>query len=462
MPRKPIESADGEAAGVAPPADKPAPPKRPRAPGATAARAKSVEVTPEETLPAAAAPLPAPTPPAAATLPPPMAAWQPPAYTPPPRRSGSVPLGLLVTMLAVSLLAGAAGGYVAGTRAPRLVSGLDAPSPAGASNAARVTTDESVAMIEAAKRVDPAVVTITATGGATAPIDTSGSPAPQSQALGTGIIFDSDGHILTNDHVVSGSTTFTVLFATAKKPVSARLVGKDALNDLAVLKVDGQVPGIAQFGTSKDLQPGQRVLAIGSALGDFKNTVTSGVISALHRTLGGTSEMDDMIQTDAAINHGNSGGPLLNLGGEVIGVNTAIASRDPNSGDVAQGIGFAIPSDRARDIAQQILTNGNVSHPYLGIQYQNINTQLQAAKSLSADHGALVSDVKAGSPSDKAGVKKGDIITQIDGQDIDQDNTLFALLSKHKVGDKVKLSLLRNGAKSTVELTLGKRPDNLS
>lgn len=412
--------------------------------------------------PAGAEPLAGTTPPAAAELPPPVAAWQPPAYTPPAPRSGTVPLGLLLTLLAVSLLAGAAGGYVAGMRAPRLVSGLDAPSTSGAADTARVTTDESVAMIEAAKRVDPAVVTITATGGSTAPVDTSGSPAPQSQALGTGIIFDSDGHVLTNDHVVSGSTTFTVLFATAKKPVSAHLIGKDALNDLAVLKVDGQVPGIAQFGTSKDLQPGQRVLAIGSALGDFKNTVTSGVISALHRTLGGTSEMDDMIQTDAAINHGNSGGPLLNLGGEVIGVNTAIASRDPNSGDVAQGIGFAIPIDRARDIAQQILASGNVSHPYLGIQYQNINTQLQAAKSLPADHGALVSDVKAGSPSDKAGVKKDDIITQIDGQDIDQDNTLFALLSKHKVGDKVKLSLMRNGAKSTVEVTLGKRPDNLS
>ncbi|MDQ6747482.1 MAG: trypsin-like peptidase domain-containing protein [Candidatus Dormibacteraeota bacterium] len=443
------------------------PARRPRAPRA---RVESPEVSPpsapvpEAALPAAssssidpsarAAGAPAP------ELSPPVAAWQPPSYTPP-RPSGSVPLGLMVTMLAISLLAGGAGGYVAASRAPRLVSGLGVPSTAGAASS-KVMSDESVAMIEAAKRVDPAVVTITATGGATSPVDTSSSPAPQSQALGTGIIFDSDGHVLTNDHVVAGSNTFTVLFAAAKRPVSARLVGKDALNDLAVLKVDGQVPGIAQFGTSKDLQPGQRVLAIGSALGDFKNTVTSGVISALHRTLGGTSEMDDMIQTDAAINHGNSGGPLLNLAGEVVGVNTAIASRDPNSGDIAQGIGFAIPIDRAREIARQILTSGSVSHPYLGIQYRNIDSQLQAQKALSADHGALVSDVKAGSPSDRAGVKKGDIITQIDGLDIDQDNTLFALLSKHRVGDRVKLSILRNGAKERADVTLGKRPDNLS
>ncbi|MGI8610020.1 MAG: trypsin-like peptidase domain-containing protein [Candidatus Dormibacteria bacterium] len=391
----------------------------------------------------------------------PVASWQPPAYSPPPARSSAVPLGVLVFMLVISLIAGGAGGYIAGSRAPRLVSGLAAPTTSGADASGPVTTDESVAMVAAAKRVDPAVVTITATGGTQSPLAAQGSPAPQSTALGTGIIFDSDGHILTNDHVIAGSTQFTVLFATAKHPVTARLLGHDALNDLAVLKVDGQVPGIAQFGASRDLQPGQRVLAIGSALGDFKNTVTSGIISALHRTLAGQSEMDDMIQTDAAINHGNSGGPLINLAGQVVGINTAIAARDPNSGDISQGIGFAIPSDRARDVAQQLLLHGSLSHPYLGITYQGIDSQLQAANSLPVDHGALVSGIKAGSPSDQGGIKKGDIITAIDGQDIDQDNTLFAVLSKHKVGDKVKLSILRNGSKQSAEVTLGQRPENL-
>jgi 2-alkenal reductase len=397
--------------------------------------------------------------PAASELPPP-ATWQAPAYTPPPARASSTPLGMMVVMLVIALLAGAAGGYIAGSRAPRLVSGLSAPSNPAAGSADKVVTDESVAMIDAVKRVDPAVVTITATGAATAPV-ASGTPSPQTEALGTGIIFDSDGHILTNNHVVAGGTVFTVLFATAKKPITARLVGKDALNDLAVLKVDGQVPGIAQFGASRDLQPGQRVLAIGSALGDFKNTVTSGVISALHRNLGGQSEMDDMIQTDAAINHGNSGGPLVNLGGDVVGVNTAIASRDPSSGDVAQGIGFAIPIDRARDIVAQLLTRGTVSHPYLGITYRGIDAQVQALKSLPVDHGALVTDVKSGSPADRGGVRGDDIISAIDGVEIDQDSTLFSVLSKHKVGDKVKLSILRKGSKTTAEVTLGQRPDNL-
>ena len=393
---------------------------------------------------------------------PPAATWQAPVYTPPPARTSSFPFGMMVVMLVIALLAGGAGGYIAGTRAPRLVSGLSAPTNSTTGNVDKVVTDESVAMIEAAKRVDPAVVTITSTSSAASPVAT-GTPAPLSEALGTGIIFDSDGHILTNYHVVAGGTVFTVLFATAKHPITAKLVGKDALNDLAVLKVDGQLPGIAQFGNSRDLQPGQRVMAIGSALGDFKNTVTSGVVSALHRTLSGTqSEMDDMIQTDAAINHGNSGGPLVNLGGEVIGVNTAIASRDPNSGDVAQGIGFAIPIDRARDVVAELLTKGSVSHPYLGITYKGIDSQVQALKSLSVDHGALVTDIKTGSPADHAGVRIDDVITAIDGVELDQDNTLFAVLSKHRVGDRVKLSILRKGSKVSADVTLGQRPDNLS
>ena len=400
------------------------------------------------------------TPGSSAAVTPPAASWQAPVYTPPPAPTGSFPLGMMVVMLVIALLAGGAGGYVAGSRAPRLVSGLSAPSNSSVGRVDKVVTDESVAMIEAAKRVDPAVVTITSTTSAAAPV-ASGTPGPQSEALGTGIIFDSDGHILTNNHVVAGGTVFTVLFATAKSPITAKLVGKDSLNDLAVLKVDGQLPGIAQFGNSRDLQPGQRVMAIGSALGDFKNTVTSGVVSALHRTLSGQSEMDDMIQTDAAINHGNSGGPLINLGGEVVGVNTAIASRDPSSGDVAQGIGFAIPIDRARDVVAELLTRGSVSHPYLGITYKGIDPQLQAQKSLGADHGALVTDVRSGSPSDRAGVRIDDIITAINGVEIDQDNTLFAVLSKHKAGDKVKLSILRKGNRVSADVTLGQRPVNL-
>jgi 2-alkenal reductase len=380
--------------------------------------------------------------------------WTPPAYAPTPQaRSGGVGFGVVVLLLVAAIVAGSLAGYIAGSRAPHVVSGLVASNdlPKG-----KVTVAESLATIDAAKKVGPATVTITATQGAAG--GPSGSSGPTSGALGTGIIFDSDGHILTNDHVVASGDTFTVLFAAGKTQVRAKLTGRDPLDDLAVLKVDDKVPGVAEFGSSSDLQPGQAVLAIGSALGDFRNTVTAGVISALHRTLGGSSEMDDMLQTDAAINHGNSGGPLVNLSGQVIGVNTAIAGTDPGSGDVAQGIGFAIPSNRARDIAVQILAHGSVQHPFIGITYRAIDTQLQASQNLSVDHGALVSKVTAGSPADKAGIKQGDIILALDNQDIDLDNTVFSLLSKHNPGDKVKLTVLRAGKNSTVEVTLGQRP----
>ena len=378
--------------------------------------------------------------------------WTPPAYVPPPQSRPGVGLGIVVLLLVAAIVAGATAGYFAGTRAPHVISGLVSGSlPHG-----NVTVAESLAMIDAVKKVGPATVTITALQGAN-------GATPAAEALGTGIIFDSDGHILTNDHVVAQGDTFTVLFAQGGTPVQAKLTGRDQLDDLAVLKVDGKVPGVAEFGSSTDLQPGQQVLAIGSALGDFRNTVTAGVISALHRTLGGTSEMDDMLQTDAAINHGNSGGPLVNVSGQVIGVNTAIAGTDPASGASAQGIGFAIPSNKARDIALQILAHGNVQHPFIGITYRAIDGQVQAAQHLPVDHGALVSKVTSGSPADKAGIKDGDIVVAIDGQNIDPDNTLFSRLSKHRPGDKVKLSLVRSGTNGnlTVEVTLGQRPSNV-
>ncbi|HEV3233319.1 MAG TPA: trypsin-like peptidase domain-containing protein [Candidatus Dormibacteraeota bacterium] len=410
-------------------------------------------------------PVPPFTPAPAAAEPQPQA-WTPPAYSPPPRGGRSVGLAVLIAIVVIAVLAGAAagaaGGYLAATNAPARYSGLVNPTSGSGARGGQVSVADSLAMIEAVKKAGPATVTITATNSsAVVPASTPGLPSG-TEALGTGIIFDTDGHILTNYHVVAQGDTFTVLFAQGTTSMKARLVGKDAIDDLAVLKVDQKVPGVAQFATSKDLQPGQQVMAIGSALGDFRNTVTSGVVSALHRTLTGNSEMDDMIQTDAAINHGNSGGPLINLNGDVIGINTAIAGADPNSGDQAQGIGFAIPSDHARDIALLLLQNGKVDHPYLGVTYRGINSQLQAAQSLPTDNGALVSDVTGGSPADRGGIKKGDIIVSLGGQDIDLDHTLFGVLSQHKVGEGVKVTILRGASnRQTVDVTLGARPANL-
>jgi len=363
----------------------------------------------------------------------------------------------------VAAVAGAAGGYAAaaaGIRPEPVFSGLvGAPSTNGhAIN--QVSVADSLAMISAVKSVEPAVVTITATS--------TPSPAPSSslgsteEALGSGIIIDTSGHILTNDHVVANASKLTVLYAQGGNTVSATVVGEDPLDDLALIKVDGHVPAIAQLGSSSDLQPGQQVLAIGSALGDYRNTVTSGVISGLHRSPAGI-ELDDLIQTDAAINHGNSGGPLVDLAGDVVGINTLI-DRTPSSssGDQAQGIGFAIPSDKARQVALELLRNGTVVHPYLGVAYENVDSQLQALDHLPVDQGALVTKVSAGSPAEKAGVKQGDVIVALNGQSIDQDNTLFGVLMRHQVGEKVTLTVIRSGgARRTFDVTLGQRPGNV-
>ena len=386
-----------------------------------------------------------------------VATWSPPAYTPPPQARRGVGFGLLVVLLVVAILAGAGagavGGFVATRRLGPVQSGLTNP----ATGSGNVPVADSLAMIEATKKIGPATVTITTTSSSQ---NQSGGVLSGEQ--GTGIIFDSDGHILTNDHVVAQGDTFAVLFAQGKSQVKATLVGRDTLDDLAILKVGEKVPGVGQFGTSRDLQPGQQVIAIGSALGDYRNSVTAGVISALHRTLTGKPEMDDMIQTDAAINPGNSGGPLVNLDGSVIGINTAVPGTDQASGLQAQGIGFAIPSDRARDIATQLLKNGKVDHPFLGISYVRITAELQAANGLPIDNGALVSAVTPGSPAEKAGIKKDDIITQINGDEVDQENSLYSLLSKHQVGEKVKLNVLRDRTnRQMIEVTLGQRPASL-
>jgi 2-alkenal reductase len=382
-----------------------------------------------------------------------------PYFTPPARRDPARSLAMLVLVVLVAAIAGAGGGYLggylAGSRSQPVVSGLIATG--AGSHLTQVSVADSLAMIEAVKRVDPAVVTITTTGS----VSTQGGSSTF-QALGTGVIFDSAGHILTNQHVVENGTTFTVLFAQGTKKVDAHLVGTpDKIADLAVLKVDAPVPAVAQFGASRDLQPGQQVLAIGSALGDLKNTVTAGVVSAVHRNVEGTLQLDDMIQTDAPINHGNSGGPLVDLTGQVIGINTAIAGLDPSSGDVAQGIGFAIPSDRARDVALQIVDNGFASHPYIGVSYHSIDSRLAAQDNLPVDHGALVRAVTSGSPADKAGLRAGDILISIDGTEIDADNTLSSILGHHSVGDKVKVTIMRGGSRQTVTVTLAQRPSNI-
>jgi 2-alkenal reductase len=253
-----------------------------------------------------------------------------------------------------------------------------------------------------------------------------------------------------------------VIFADGTE-VPATLVGADAYSDLAVIKVDAKVPAVANFGDSDKLEPGQPVVAIGTALGDFQNTVTAGVVSALHRQIddGGTATQD-LIQTDAAINHGNSGGPLLDLNGNVIGINTAVVRGSAMTGDVAEGLGFAIPSNTVQSVAQQLIAGGSISRPYIGISYQEITPELATQLNLSVEQGVYVADVAAGSPADRAGIEANSIITEIDGQELGSDSgtTIVQALSKHKVGDSVKLTVIGpdSDTEQVITVVLGQRP----
>ncbi|HST05023.1 MAG TPA: trypsin-like peptidase domain-containing protein [Chloroflexia bacterium] len=313
----------------------------------------------------------------------------------------------------------------------------------------------------AVRAAGPAVVTVVNQLGTTNNGGFGGGQA--ATAMGSGVIIDSAGFIITNDHVVEGQQSLQIIFSDGTK-TDGTLVGADPFSDLAVIKVSAAVPAVAQFGDSDQLEPGQPVVAIGSALGDFANTVTAGVVSAIHRDLddnSSTPSMKDLIQTDAAINHGNSGGPLLDLTGKVIGINVAVVRGDGSTGtDVAEGLGFAIPSNTAQQISSEIISKGVVERPYMGISYQPINRQIAAYYNLSRDSGLLVTDVAAGSPAATAGIQPGTIITNFNGTDITGDASLLELLLTYKVGDTIQLTIVQpnSTAEQNVNITLAQRP----
>jgi 2-alkenal reductase len=237
---------------------------------------------------------------------------------------------------------------------------------------------------------------------------------------------------------------------------SATIVGTDQYSDIAVLKTDGSVPAVATLGNSDKLDPGESVIAIGSPLGTFKNTVTVGVVSGTGRSIdtGNGYQIEDLIQTDAAINHGNSGGPLVDLAGEVIGINTLIV-RSTNSGDVAEGLGFAIPVNTAQAVAQQIIRQGYFARPYIGISFQPINPSIAARYNLSAQWGAYITDVSASGPASTAGLQKGDIITKVGDVTLDETHSYVNTLFTFNPGDQVTLTFMRNGNEIQVQVTLG-------
>jgi serine protease Do len=349
----------------------------------------------------------------------------------------------------------------------------------------KVVTSQSQLISQIAKTVGPSVVSVnvnitSATSNSSGSFGLFGFSQPsQEQAAGTGIIISSNGLILTNRHVVPEGTTsvsITLADGTELKDVSVlgRTSNADSL-DIAFLKVnnlDGHKLSPAAIGDSSAVQVGDDVVAIGNALGQFQNTVTSGIISGYGRSVqagssggsglgsaGDTENLDNLFQTDAAINEGNSGGPLVNLNGQVIGINTAIAGG-------AQNVGFSIPINDVRGLINQVLKTGKFSRPYLGVRYIPLTADVANQYNLSVQNGAYVApavdaavpSVVAGSPAESAGLQEKDIITEIDGTKIDQTHSLTSLLDQHQPGDKVSLTIVRASDTQKIDVTLGTAP----
>ncbi|HEU5330344.1 MAG TPA: trypsin-like peptidase domain-containing protein [Thermomicrobiales bacterium] len=311
------------------------------------------------------------------------------------------------------------------------------------------TPDPNLTPQQIYQRVSPAVVTI---------VTRVVQGNQRGTAYGTGVILDRRGYIVTNNHVVEGGQGYQVIFSDGTRR-DARVVGTDPTTDLAVVQVDGDLPGTASFGDSTKLVPGQPVVAIGSALGEFSNTITTGVISGLHRDLERQTgpTLEGMIQTDAAINPGNSGGPLLNLQAEVIGINTAVIRQSGSgaSGSVAEGIGFAIPANLAKVITDKIIASGQVTRPGIGATTVQVTPAVAADQSLTVQQGALVTQVTRGGPFDAAGIQVGDVVIAVEGKQIDKDSSLSFLLLAYKPGDKVNITVARGQERQAVQVTLG-------
>lgn len=326
----------------------------------------------------------------------------------------------------------------------------------------RVVTEESVT-IDIVKRLGPSVVTVAQASRANAsnfPFDLEpffNQPQEENenelQDIGSGFIIGEGGLIVTNKHVVSDPDAEYRIITTNEREYSVQRIYRDPLNDIALLQIDlSQNPGDKlvplELGDSSKLQAGQYVAAIGTSLGEFRNSVTTGVISGLGRGIvagspyeGAVERLDNVIQTDAAINPGNSGGPLFNSSGQVIGVNTAVSAS-------GQNVGFAIPINVIKSSLDNFNETGRFERPYLGVSYRDVTGDIASLNEIP--EGAYIQQVIQGSSADEAGVQEGDVITKIDNQQINEDNPLSAIISKKKIGDQINLTVIRDG--ETVEL----------
>jgi len=416
-----------------------------------------------------------------------------------PKLIKNIKFPLLILLAVAAIFSGLVGGFFISTYYyPQTASLLNAlhvslpQSPAQENTAYQPQTTQEEAVINVVKKYSPAVVSIVITKDV--PIfeqyyanPFEGSPVPfdfqipqlrqkgtekQEIGGGTGFIISSDGIVLTNKHVVIDQAADYTVYTNDGGKFSAKVLARDPLQDLGVLKIDTASSTkpfpVVQLGDSSDLQIGQTVVAIGNALGEFRNTISVGVISGLGRTITASGSGDfvetieDVIQTDAAINQGNSGGPLLNLKGEVIGINTATVVG-------AQNIGFAIPVNKAKKDIEQVKATGKIVYPFLGVYYILITDNLQKNFNLPVDYGVWIgrnadgtksdSSIFPNSPADKAGLKQGDIILEINGEKITADNSLSKIIQNYNPGDKVALKIISNKAEKTIEIVLGEKSE---
>ena len=371
---------------------------------------------------------------------------------------------LILVLAGLSALTGAvAGGYVVyqvlrsdqpiGTLVPGVEVDLVPSYEIGPSQSLLVnTTDVETTVTQVVQQVSPTVVTVIGTIHGQPTL--FGRTADQT-ASGSGVFISKEGYILTNNHVVEGASDLEIILSDGSRQ-SAELVGTDIYADLAVLKTGQSPPAVSILGNSDVLKPGETVIAIGSPLGDFTNSVTVGVISATGRSIdtGQGYQIEGLVQTDAAINQGNSGGPLVNLAGEVIGINTLVV-RGSGTGTVAEGLGFAIPSNTARAVAEQIMEKGYFSRPYLGIRWQLVTPRIARIYNLPVEWGVYVTEVYSSSPAHEAGILPGDIITRVGDVSLDERNSYINALFQYEAGNTVQVQLTRGNRVMDVDVTLG-------
>ena len=354
------------------------------------------------------------------------------------RTAALVASGALAAGVAIGV-----GGYAA------VADGGGRASAVGSTSTAVPTASSRLGVGAIYQKVNAGVVEITASSSAAqgdSPFPFGDQQGGGQQAQGSGFVYDTAGHVITNYHVVQGATSLTVTFADGSTH-DATVVGSDPSTDLAVVKVDAPSDKLhaLALGDSDDVAVGDGVVAIGSPYG-LEETVTSGIVSALGRTIESTNgySIPGTIQTDAAINHGNSGGPLFNLRGQVIGVNSQIESESGGN----TGVGFAIPSNTVRSVVDQLIAGDQVEHAYLGVSLQ----------ATTDSGGAEIGSVTGGSPAAKAGLEAGDVVTAFDGDTVDSADALSAAVSSKSPGDEVSVTYTRNGESHTVHVTLGTRP----